>query len=93
MVPGIISDCKSYSNMFKCRYSCSMEVPEEDSLVITGGLFDWGSTQRVTKYDKYGNFIDMALMNDGRGQHACGSYLNNGQERVCLNKDFISKST
>ena len=71
-----------YNNKLYCRFACSIEVIEEDSLIITGGNFDWGATSRVTKYDKFGNFSDMPLMNNGRGQHACGSYLNGNNQRV-----------
>ena len=69
-------------NIFLCRYSCSIEVPEEDKLMIAGGVFDWGATTRVTKYDKFGNFEEMPFMKTGRGKHACGSYLNGNQQRV-----------
>ena len=64
-----------------------MEVPEEDKLMIAGGVFAWGATTRVTKYDKFGNFEEMPSMKTGRGNLACGSYLNGNQQRV----DFAPK--
>ena len=61
--------------------ACAIEDIEEDSLIISGAAY--GDAKRVTKYDRNGQHMDMPALNEGRSYHACGSYRNTNNQKVC----------
>ena len=68
--------------MFYHRGSCAIENPDDNSLLITGGLRQpdnsYYATSRVTKYRAggVGIYNDMPSLNIARKNHACASYKN-----------------
>ena len=75
------------------RGACAIEDIEQDSLIITGGDDgdsdgDDGYGDRVTKYDRNGQHMDMPTLNEGRAYHACGSYRNTNNQRVYKTSNF-----
>ena len=61
-------------------YSKTCGIRTQDSFVITGGIddstpdWDWGSTT-VSRYGSFGQIDRLPMLNVGRLNHACGSYL------------------
>ena len=76
----IRSKCRhSVNTYYIYRYACA--IPEEASLVITGGL----STQKtVSRYNITGWVQDLAELNVGRQTHGCSSYYKNGAQVVSV---------
>ena len=53
--------------------ACSIQVPDSDTVVITGG-FDGSNGVRVQKFSQHGASEQLPDMQQSRLQHACGYY-------------------
>ena len=58
------------------RMACAIQL--ENSVIITGGGF-WGQQKRVQEYNLAGSVARLPDLNTGRGNHACGHYVNDGE--------------
>ena len=71
------------------RYACAITDQHKKEVIITGG-YDTGTT--VSVYSPAGWQRDLAPLNQGRFDHACGSYVNGGKKvnhiSVCLKVIF-----
>ena len=62
-------------------YRAACAIPEEDSLVITGGLH---TLRTVSRYSITGWVGDLAELNVGRRNHGCSSYYKDvAQVSIC----------
>ena len=56
--------------------ACSIEDPDTETVVITGGYDDTSTT--VSVYGRQGWVKDLQPLNTGRLAHACTSYMSAG---------------
>ena len=59
------------------RYACAIPDQEEEEVIITGG---YDTLTTVSVYNETGGQRDLAPLNQGRQNHACGSYVNGGKK-------------
>ena len=59
------------------RNACPISDPEKGELIITGG---WYTLNKVSVYSEAGWQRDLASLNQGRMDHACGSYVKGGKK-------------
>ena len=67
-------------------YRAACAIPEEDSLVITGGLH---TLRTVSRYSITGWVGDLAELNVGRRNHGCSSYYKDGAQVSICNSVII----
>ena len=65
--------------------ACGFTDEDDDTYIITGG---YKNPTTVSRYDKNGWMEDLPSLNTGRHVHACGTYLDNDNNRVS-SKDKI----
>ena len=58
------------------RMACAIQL--ENSVIITGGGY-WTQFKRVQEYNLAGSVARLPDLNTGRGNHACGFYVNDGE--------------
>ena len=64
-------------NFIFYRYGCAISDTGKQELIITGGI---KTISTVSVYSKAGWQRDLAPLNQGRYDHACGSYVNRGKQ-------------
>ena len=73
-------ECRHNVNTYYI-YRSACAIPEEASLVITGG---WYTLKTVSRYNSTGLVEDLAKLNVGRRNHGCSSYYKDGaQVSIC----------
>ena len=78
-------ECRQSVNTYYIyRYACA--IPEEASLVITGGSSTLGT---VSRYNITGYVGDLAELNVGRWYHGCSSYYKDGSQVSICNSVII----
>ena len=65
--------------MTKTRYACG--IPDGEQFIVTGGISGGRNIDNVHVYDTNGWVRDLPSLNFGRSDHACASFMTNG-ERV-----------
>ena len=73
--------------------ACAIPDSDNDEVIITGGseMISNRMLARVSVYRKAGHSRDLADMRNGRGGHACSSFISNGK-RVIIERLFITSS-
>ena len=74
-------------SIFYLSLACAIEDLDENNLIITGGGYDGGPTNRVTKYNRNGEATDLPTLNIPRYNHGCGSYRNTNEQKVSKTYD------
>ena len=67
--------------MTKTRYACG--IPDGNQFIVTGGVSRGRNIDNVHVYDTNGWIRDLPSLNIARSDHACASFIANGQ-RVSL---------
>ena len=73
------------SNLYYCSNACGIDLG--DSYVVTGGLY---SLQRVAQYSLTGEVTYLADLQQGRGVHACTSFIEDNGVMVSLVVNIIN---
>ena len=60
--------------------SCAIPDYENEEIIITGGYGALEIMTQVSAYNEAGWQRDLTPLNQGRHQHACGSYVNGGKK-------------
>ena len=89
MIQGTLCILLSIQQFIFNRYACAIPDEDNEELIITGG-YDTMTT--VSVYNETGWQRDLAPLNQGRGYHACVSYVNGGKKvnhiELCLKVTF-----
>ena len=72
-------------NISYCSYACGIDLG--DSYVVTGGYY---SLQRVAQYSLTGEVTYLADLQQGRGVHACTSFIDDNGVTVSLVVNIIN---
>ena len=73
-------------------YSWACLIDEGDTFLLTGGVYMYTPTT-VSRYTATSHVKDLNNLNTGRGQHACGWYVDSDGKRVSYIFVFINKHT
>ena len=74
---------------FSFRDVCAITDLENGQAIITGGKNGGYPDKMVAVYSEDGYVENLADLNQGRGKHACTSYVSNNGSKVCLHLCFL----
>ena len=78
MIQGTLCILLSIQQFIFDRYACAISDPDNEEVIITGGRV---TMTTVSVYSEAGWQRDLAPLNQGRYEHACSSFISEG-ERV-----------
>ena len=81
-------DIKTITTYFSS--ACSIEVPQSDRVVITGGMTNTGVLSRVQVYSTKGATQQLPALQQKRWGHACGYYFDGN--KIVSNSNLKSNS-
>ena len=64
------------------HFSCACTIELEDKVIVTGGVPYPQMGQKVVEYNAYGWVKDLPDLNEKRGYHGCGHYVDNNNNMV-----------
>ena len=70
-----------FSLKYNAVRSCAIAEQDTNTVIITGG---YNTETTVTRYTEYGVSKELPSLNEGRDNHACGSYLEISGTRVII---------
>ena len=77
MIQGTLCILLSIQQSIFDRWACAIPDPDNEEVIITGGE---DTMTTVSVYNETGWQRDLAPLNQGREDHACGSYVNGGKK-------------
>ena len=78
MIQGTLCILLKIQQFIFDRAACGINDADNEELIITGGYDPL--TTAVSVYNDDGWQRDLAPLNQGRRNHACGSYVNGGKK-------------
>ena len=74
---------KGYNLQVNSWFSCAIEDPESDSVILTGGYEQTGQPmQNVVRYGENGFIEHLANMTFSRARHGCAGYYDDNKNLV-----------
>jgi len=72
---------EGFSLKYNTSFACSIPNPDDNEVIITGGN---STLKTVSVYSEAGWQRDLASLNQGRRDHACGSFVNGGKKFIMV---------
>ena len=74
-------------------YSCAIEDPENDTIILTGGFVSLNSSSSnlVARYGKNGFIEYLPKLKNSRYLHGCAGYYNNKKELVRCFSNYVQR--
>ena len=76
---------KYFVNSISDRLACAIPDPDNEEVIITGGLF---TLTTVSVYNKAGHQRDLADLKQGRLLHACSGFIY-GEKKVIIESNHF----
>jgi len=82
---------EGFSLKYDTEFACSISDPDNEEVIITGGG-EYPAVKTVSVYSEAGWKRDLKPLNQGRYEHACGSYINGGKKFLMVTGGAPAKS-